>query len=699
MALYSRATTLFDEGDRGIQRAVEDFYQRNIEANQAFWAEADLDTRTESGDFEHYYDYFNVPIARRKQFSFNINRPITNMINGYQRDNRKSIVAVPIENGDQATADQFSKVLSWLNRDQWLGETISDAFGGACITGLNLLHIWMDYRNDPVNGDIRIDNRAYNSFMIDSFYRKSDLSDCNGILTRTFLTKQEIKSLLPGKDDLIDEVNNIGADDGKFQFLPEMFRFDRSNLLAYDEYYYRSYRTQKLLVDTSTDLTYEWKSNNDKGLREFLQQYPQITVKESQVPTVKLAILVNGKVVYDDQNPLGIDEYPFVPVFAYFNPQTMFYQWRIQGVTRGLRDAQWLFNRRKVIELDVAESQLTSGWIYKENTLVNPMDAHDLAGQGKALVLKKGADMGDIQQVQARDIPMSFFQLSENLQREIQRISGVNEELMGSADDDKAGILSMLRQGAGLRTLKKLFDQLDFSQKLLGRILIKVIQEHFSPAKVKRIIEEEPTEQFYNKMFGRYDVAIEDGFDTTTQKQMQFAQLLYLREAGVPIPDESLLEAATIQNKDKIMKTIEQTKQQAIQQQQQQAEAMQAQQQAEMRMMEARATADEGLGLERISRVQENEQLAMERASQAEENRATARKEDELALLNMARTMRELEGMDIENFQKFLQLAQMYNQVSGVQQEKSKQDQMRNVLMEKQMSMAMNESMQQQKGM
>jgi hypothetical protein len=32
----------------------------------------------------------------------------------------------------------------------------------------------------------------------------------------------------------------------------------------------------------------------------------------------------------------------------------------------------------------------------------------------------------------------------------VSQISGVNEELLGSATDDKAGILSQLRQGAGL---------------------------------------------------------------------------------------------------------------------------------------------------------------------------------------------------------------------------------------------------------
>jgi hypothetical protein len=111
----------------------------------------------------------------------------------------------------------------------------------------------------------------------------------------------------------------------------------------------------------------------------------------------------------------------------------------------------------------------------------------------------------------------------------------------------------MLRQGAGLTTLQTLFDQLDMSQKLLGKQMIDLIQLNYTPGKIKRIIEEDPTSEFYNKNFGTYDVAVEEGLNTSTQKQMQFAQMLQLKQTGVPISDIDLLEAATIQNKNKII--------------------------------------------------------------------------------------------------------------------------------------------------
>lgn len=641
----------YDEKDKGILSRMEAFYAESISINQSFWAEADTDTRFEAGDQTMWNDlYGNLPANRRRQFNFNRIRRVINMIHGYQSRNRKSTIVTPVENGDAQTADQFTKIMFWINEQENVLQTISNAFHGALVTGMNLLQVWMDYRTDPVSGNIRVDHCSYNSFLIDPYFRKPDLSDCNGLWKRSFLTKREVISLMPDKTD--DILGLMGQDnrDGKFQFMPESYNYGLKNLLTYDEFYYRDYRTQKMLVDSQTGETMEWKSSNEDSLREFLQIYPQVTVIDQEVPTVNLAIVVQGKVMYHGRNPMGIDSYPFIPVLGYYNPQMPYFPYRVQGVVRGLRDAQFLYNRRRVIELDILESQINSGFIYKENSLVNPKDVF-LQGQGRGLALKEEAQITDVQQIQPPQIPPSMIQLSELLAREVMEISGVNEELLGSAVDDKAGILSMLRQGAGLTTLQSLFDQLDTSQKLLGKLMIDLIQVNFTPGKIKKILEgEEPSPQFYNKAFGRYNAAVEEGLNTTTQKQMQFAQLLQLREAGVPVPDDILLESATIQNKQKLIDAITQANEAQNQASQEAQQLQSAQVQANIELAQARARADAGLGIERESRVAENQALATER-------RAQAQKDEEIALLNWVKALKELETLDITHIEKLVGLA------------------------------------------
>ena len=482
----------YNERHKDILSRMEAFYAESITIQQSFWGEADTDERFYSGDQTLWTDvYGNLPATRRRQLTFNRIRRVINLIDGHQRRNRKSTIVTPVENADAETADQFTKIMMWINNQEGVLETISESFHGALVAGMNLLQLWVDYRSDPVSGNIKVDNCSYNSFLIDPYFRKPDLSDCRAIWRRSFLTKRECVSLLPDKEEEL--MGLIGNDwgtgrDGKFQFMPESYNYGMKNLLTYDEYYYRDYRTQKMLVDTETGETMEWRSTDEERLKEYLKAFPTVTTIEQDIPTVRLAIVVQGKVMYDGPNPLGIDSYPFVPVFAYYSPQLPYFPWRVQGVVRGLRDAQFLYNRRRIIELDILESQITSGFKYKENALVDPKDIF-LSGQGKGIALKEEANMTDVEAIVAPQVPPSMIQLSELLGREIQEISGVNEELLGSAIDDKAGILSMLRQGAGLTTLQVLFDQLDRSQKLLGKLMIDLIQTNFTPGKVKKILE------------------------------------------------------------------------------------------------------------------------------------------------------------------------------------------------------------------
>jgi len=640
----------YTEGNHEILARMNAFYAESITINQSFWGEADTDTRFECGDQTLWNElYGNLPANRRRQFNFNRIRRVINMISGSQRRNRKSTIVTPVENGDDQTADQFTKIIMWINNQENVLETISESFHGSLVTGMNLLQLWVDYRSDPISGNIKVDNCSYNSFLIDPFFRKPDLSDCNALWKRTFLTKRECLSLLPGRESEIMALMGHDNRDGKFQFMPENYNYGMKNLLTYDEFYYRSYRKQKMLADSQTGETQEWRGQDDEKLKEFLRIYPQVTLIEQELPTVKLAIVVQNKVMYDGPNPMGIDNYPFVPVFSYYNPQLPYFPWRVQGVVRGLRDAQYLYNRRKIIELDILESQINSGWIYREDSLVNPKDVF-LSGQGRGLAIKDTERplTECAQQIVAPQIPPSMIQLSELLGKEIQEISGVNEELLGSAMDDKAGVLSMLRQGAGMTTLQGLFDNLDRAQKLLGKLMIDVIQSNFTPGKVKKILEgEEPTQQFYNKAFGKYDAAVEEGLNTTTQKQMQFAQMLQLRETGVPIPDDQLLEAATLQNKTKLIEAIQANQQKAEQAQQMQLQAQLAEQQARTQLAQSRSVADQGLGLERISRIQENKALALER-------QAAAAKDDDIAFLNLIKALKEIDTMDIGHMEQLL---------------------------------------------
>lgn len=647
---YPILTEYYVDGKADIRKRMDEDYRMSIPQNQQFWQEADIDTRFLCGDQTLWQQlYFSIPINTRRQFQFNHIRTIKNLVEGYQRKNRKTTIVTPIESQDQDTADQLSKCLLWANNQCDFYETLSDAFGGALTTGMNLLSLWMDYREDPINGRPRCDNLSYNNYLIDPSFKKKDLSDANYVWIRKWMSRQQIISLMPERRKDIMSMPLLANRDDKFMYLPENYQFSIQGLLPYDEYWYLDYRTQKLLVDSSNGDTKEWDGDDD-SLRDFIAHFPDIRVVEIQKQTVKLAIAVGNNIMYDGPNPCHIDRYPFIPVLGYFTPETPYYSLKIQGLVRGLRDAQYIYNRKLVIMNDLLESQINSGIKFKENALVDPNDAF-LSGQGRALALKDSAQMDDVEVIKPPEVPGSMMQLSEMLSEEMSKISGINEELLGQAVDDKAGILSMLRQGAGLTTLQILFDQLDYSQKLCGEIFIEMMQDNFTPAKVERILQQKASDQFYNKMFTKYDCNVEEGMLTTSQKQMQFAQLLHMREMGLPIPDSCIIDAAQIQDKKKLLDAMERQTQQGQEQEQMQSQSAMESQQVVNETLMAKAESDHALAQERLNKLGLDQALNIERMERAQEER-------DASTLNKIKAIKELETINIDHIQALLNMLQ-----------------------------------------
>jgi hypothetical protein len=124
---------------------------------------------------------------------------------------------------------------------------------------------------------------------------------------------------------------------------------------------------------------------------------------------------------------------------------------------------------------------------------------------------------------------------------------------------------------------------------------------------------------------------------------------MQLKEMGVPLPDEALIEACTIQNKSRIIEMMQKSQQQAQQMQQVQMQAAMEEQAARTNLANKRAIADEGLGVERYSRVQENQALAVERRAEAEKDHA-------VTLLNLVKVLKEMDMMDIDQLRQLMDM-------------------------------------------
>jgi hypothetical protein len=636
-----------DIQSKDLKQMQDWFYQENYTANSTYWMQGAIDKRFKVGDQQLNNQVYGAGSQNVQKFFFNLIRRHINMICGFQRKNRKSTITMPVNDQDDPLADDYNKVMRWVDDRDGFQEYLSQSFEGACDTGETLLHLYPDYTFDPISGDLFTDAVQYNNYLIDQYSRKQDLSDCNGIWRRRWTSKQMAKVLLPGYAKEIDRMKPGGAKDGRFPLQAELQNVAINNLFTYDEFYYRTTRPGKIILDPISGEAVEWDEDEteEAGMMErVLQQQPWLKVKKVDIPTVKLVITLSGKIVYHGKNLLGIDEYPFIPTQCYIEQDIQAYAWRKQGVIRNLRDAQFLYNMRKVIELQILQSSLNAGWIYPVDVVPDPKCFRQSSGgDGFLIPLKAGRLPNEIQRIEPVSIPQSLLELSNSLAEDITKISGVNEELLGSATDDKSGILSMLRQGAGLTTLQTIFDKLDYTQRLYGKIRLQAIRKNFSKGKIRNILGHDADPRFWTSHSQKYAIAVEEGNYSATQRQMELQQLLHFKQLGMSIADKSIIRAAFITNKQQVIQDMEEQNQQQAQQAQAEAQQQAKVDDAKIQGMLAKAQLDHAKIYETKAKVDDLEAGAEHKKAQTE--------------FELVKSMLELEQMDLDMIRSSYEIA------------------------------------------
>lgn len=610
-------------------------YEQSMMSLNSFIAEAYTDLKFFVGDQWDAKSKAKLKREGRNAYVFNRLRVIIKMITGYQRRNRLSSVCEPVEGSDQATAQLLSDVLLWEMQRKRGYNILSDAFQGALITGFNMLTVWMDYTKDFVNGDIRISREPFNSFIFDPYFTNLDLSDCRYVIRRRYVTREEARALLPGQSKDIDMIRE-GQIDSKFSYLPYARNDNGANLLAYDEFWKRTSLKKKLLIDSITGETKIWDGTAEE-LSAYRDQFPWVNVKTVFVPAIERHIILQGEVMRSDVNPDGIDDYPFIPVVCFFNSEYDDYAYKIQGVVRALRDPQEEYNKRRSKIVDILDRQVNSGWIVKEGSVKNKKDLYK-TGQGIVIERTIDSQPTDVTKIQPSEASASDFQLIQMLNKELIEISGANEELLGVADTgntEVSGTLAKSRADNGLTTLQDMFDNLAYSQKLLGQKIIKLAQANYNAEKIQRITEKEPTPEFFDQEFGKYDCVIKETMLTDTQRRLAYAQAIQAKSVGINIPESFIIDTMPVANREELNAAYDEEKQRMEEMQAKQAE----QEEIAARLANAETIHRLALAKEEEKRAVANEGLARERISESVQNRSQA-------VLDMVKAAAEIQGME-----------------------------------------------------
>jgi len=600
----------------------------------------------------------------RETVVFNYMRRFIKRVGGYQRKNRLGTNIEATEGQDEYVAELYDDVSKWIHKKSRIYQKLSEAFEkGSLVSGMNLLHVYMDYSVDPINGMPKVARRAHNTFLLAPDLTELDLSDCRYIITCDFMTKDEAKKLLPNKEKAIEDLRG-GSVDNLFEFAGTK-HLDNDEMVAYHEFWERIAVKSYMILNNATGETAKWRGSK-KELDEHIINFPWITYIKYYEQTVQQTIFVQGEEMYHGIDPHGSKErgisfgdYPFVLVSGYFDSDVSGFEWKFQGLARVLRDAQREENKRRSQMFSILDSAPNGGYIVKNGSVINNNDLYQ-SGPGVVITIDEAAQMTDIQELRAREIPQSTMLMSQQLKQDLVELGGGSEEFMGTADvgnSQISGTLAKMRASNSVESLQDLLDNFSFSQEDLGQKIVKLVRINFTPEYVQRITGKEVPDEFFTQEVEKFDVLAAEGMLTDTNRNLSYVQSLQARERGVNIPEKFIIANIPIANKRELMKVYAEEAEEAKKQQIKLIE----QEDIAKRLANAETIHKLSLAEQQRKRGVADEALAMERVSESKLNQSRVIDTRMDSILKQIQVTKEIEGMDLERLQSAIRfILEMY---------------------------------------
>lgn len=537
-----------------------------------------------------------------------------NLLHGYEIRNRHILkigpVGMPQQQEDEACRQHTAMGMALDARGGY--SIMSNAFKwGTLVQGSNLLEFWRDR-----DGTLQTSRLGWNQFLLNPSLTKTDLSDCDDILTGRWISKDKVKMLVPTAD--IDDITPLKFGE-RWPYLGNPGLGNKANNRMYEEWWRRRTDYVQTVISRITGQEVPFKEFA-KTFYNGDTKYANLRIKELRLPdgspavskynkpvdTIKLTIFVDGENVWDGDNPLGMRDYNFVWFHGDWCPEQNRNELKLRSFVRRIREPQRAFNRRMNQIYDIIESQIQAGRVVRSKYLMNPEDAYK-SGQGVVLHAKGGDDglpdsmtLADlVYQFTGADVPQSLFAALEMTDKAETDAGGLNQEIFGSDDKDIPGILHSYRTGQALTGQAGMFQGFRDAKAEVGKKRARLVQLIYTPQMVAEIINEQPGEGFYKESMTRFDCTPVEGLLTDTQQMLFFQELKMLRQNDPTfqqlIPASLLIKYFPGQSRDELLKAVRQAEQQAQQRAQKAEQLQQTMQIVEIEQAKGQIVANRGI--------------------------------------------------------------------------------------------------------
>lgn len=557
-----------------------------------------------AGDQWEQADRAKLAAVQRPALTINKILSTVSNVMGEQINNRAEISFRPRGGSPSGTADVLNKVYKQISDNNHLDWRRSEVFADGIITGRGFYEVRLDYA-DSMTGEVRVDTLNPKNVIIDPDGEEYDPDTWGDVFVSKWLTADDIATLYNKADaeelrtksgsSLTYASDSMSYSRDRFgDPVDQPLTEDNTNVIRNIRVIERQYRQldrQKHFLDPRTgDMRPIPEEFNRDRIALFTDTYG-LQVVPKLVRRIRWTVVADNVVLHDDWSPYK--HFTVVPYFPHFR------RGRTIGLVENLIGPQELLNKVTSQELHVVNTTANSGFKVRAGALTN-MTVEELEEKGAqtGLVIEVNGDPDkDVQKIAPNQVPQGLDRISYKAEESIKTISGISDSMQGMDRADVAAKAIQAKQKAGSTNLVKPLDNLVRSDAILARNILDLVQEYYTEPRLMTITHDqatgasetfavnqpnpepetgmEPPESPYQEIIddltlGEYDVVVTSVPRRETLEDSQFEQAMALREAGVSIPDEILIDASRLQNKREIIQKIQaQTNSPQAQQQQQ----------------------------------------------------------------------------------------------------------------------------------
>jgi len=530
------------------------------------------------------FDMQQLDDQGRPALTINTILPTINAVLGEQSTKKADIQFKPRGGGNQEVADVLTMVYQQIADNNKLDWIENQVFSDGLIQDRGWFDVRIDF-SDHIRGEVRIESKDPLDILIDPDAKHYDPRTWNEIFETKWMSLDEIEEVY-GQDKadklriLAETGTTLGADSMEYeeerygdtdehnygqQFPgdPDNARMLRS-IRVIERQYYRLKDCMFYLDPVTGDMRevpYNWSK---KKREQFADQFG-LDILEKTVRKVRWTVTADTVVLFDDWSPYK--HFTLVPYFPYFRRGKPF------GMVRNLLSPQEQLNKITSQELHIVNTTANSGWIV-ENGSLSGMTADDLEEHGAetGLVLEFNRGSTPPAKIPPNQIPTGLDRLGQKAAANIKQISGITDAMLGMDSAEVSGVAIQQKQNRGSTLLQVPLTNLAKTRQYLAESILDLVQSFYTEERIIQVTDEEdpykprksmrvnqmtPEGQVVNDLqLGEYDVVVSQAPARDNFDEMQFAEAISLRQVGVPIPDDMIVEYSHMSRKADIADRI-----------------------------------------------------------------------------------------------------------------------------------------------